>query len=218
MKKIIFIFAITLISLHSHSEFLSKDISSDAKTQAILTPFNINMPRKDSPELKVKNLKPVLRGVLYRGGSGQINYLRNDQLEALCKAGFSNAVYAYGKGAKIKSTIQCTMHDGRTNSLTYWDINFNEKSQFVKLVSDVIRDRKGPIFEHCWAGNHASGELAATALRQFCDFDSAKTKKYWLDNITNPGKGSDPATRAANFKPLENLKLDTATFSQVCPN
>jgi hypothetical protein len=225
--KSIFFYSLLLIfgiTFNGQAAELPDSISKDDTTQKILSESDINIKHSSKNRIYgLLNFKPVLSGVLYRGGSGgkahlAKAYLNNDQLKALCQAGFSTAVFAYGVGTSpIGNPIQCTMLDGRSNTLAYINNNFKNKKEFVKLVSDIIRDHKGPIFEHCQGGNHASGELAALSLKQFCSFSAAKTLTYWENNITNPAGGNAPGIRAMNFDPISSFALDAESFNKVCP-
>lgn len=206
---------------------LSTEVSNSSAVQTKLSDFNkdsIKHKSKSESAFGVTNFKPVMRGVLYRGGAGGIRALTSDQITNLCKAGFSHAVFAYGpegdkkKQGKSPGTYNCTMIDGRQNSIQYHYIKYNAEKEFIEIVYKVIRDQSGPVFEHCWAGNHASGELAAKALRQFCDFNPSQTFNYWLATIANPGNGDTPAVRAKNYDRVSNMTLDAATQSEICPD
>jgi hypothetical protein len=132
--------------------------------------------------------------VLYRGGTegpragvdGPRRPLQDQSLKALCKAGFSQAVYAYRTGWNGTENVSCA-----GNSVQYeyhrWDNRAALKQVFAKL-HEIITQDKGATYVHCWYGMHASGFISATALAQFCDtvgWDSRRAAEYW-DSVIPP--------------------------------
>ncbi len=184
------------------------------------------------PEGKHKTLglnyfKPVILGVLYRGGSAgtrrandnDSGVLTRTQLMALCEAGFSKAVYAYGKSKYMIPQVSCVTREGKQNTLSYEGVSYNDKNRFVEIIDDVIRYNKGPVYDHCWNGWHASGELAAVALKQFCDFSDSESQRYWQRNRYDKVAVPSLLKRIANFKPHSNIPaLNSATQAELCPS
>lgn len=173
----------------------------------------------------LRNVKPVMEGVLYRGGNsgGGKAPLKSEALMNLCEAGFSLAVYLYPDGFKPK-TVHCTTKDGKANTLEYIQKGFRDsKSREIVMteIYDIIMSQnKGPAYVHCWNGSHASGETAAIALMQFCGLSGEAAGKYWADNIHDKGNlskyGSIYKKHIPSFKPFNSLTIPQDIRAQVC--
>ena len=171
------------------------------------------------------HFRVVMPGVLYRGGTegprasvdGPRAPLRNQSLQALCKAGFSQAVYAYRTGWNGTENVSC---DG--NSLQYdyhqWDNRAALKQVFIKLHG-IITQGKGAMYVHCWYGLHASGFISATALAQFCGWDSHKAADYW-DSVIPPSiRYPKEHAQVASFVRFTDpeLQISVQDAARVCP-
>lgn len=167
---------------------------------------------------KLRKLMTVLPGTLYRaGGAGGTVQLTSAALQGLCEAGFSLAVYAYSEGFKPVGPVHCTDQvSGQPNTLEYiaGDANLPAfKSVVLRKLHDVISDpNKGPVLVHCWNGLHASGELAAIALRQFCDWSGPSATAYWLRHAG----GYPPISRINSFVPYPALDIPTPDRQVLC--
>jgi hypothetical protein len=174
------------------------------------------------------HFRVVMPGVLYRGGTegpragvdGPRRPLQNQSLQALCKAGFSQAVYAYRTGWNGTENVSCA-----GNSLQYeyhqWDNRAALKQVFVKL-HEIITQDKGAMYVHCWYGLHASGFISATALAQFCGtagWDSRRAAEYW-DSVIPPKirypKEHDQVANFVRFTDPE-LQISVQDATRVCP-
>lgn len=160
----------------------------------------------------------VLPGVLYRGGGpGGQRPLPLKALRSLCEDGFSTAVYAYQLGFVDPGPVTCTNRlTGRPNTLRYVAgeaTNPAFKAKFLAIVHDVaVNASKGPVFVHCWNGRHASGELAAIALRQMCDLNGAQASDYWLRHAG----GFPLISRIGKFQPLSMLRVPFDVQGVLC--
>lgn len=191
---------------------------------AIASPPTTNDPRtKQMPDQGkyrgIKYMRVVLPGVLYRGGStGGKTELGDTQLQALCEDGFSSAVYAYS-GARPRS-VKCL---GGTKSISYESLPWDERSgramhQFLSEVHSIIRNGKGPMYEHCWFGNHASGHLSAIAIRQFCVGSNQEALRYWHNSLASPGLIQDNVNKSIlSFQPYPELEITEQERARVCP-
>lgn len=168
----------------------------------------------------VKNFKPVMPGVLYRGGGlGEKAPLNQNALDGLCNAGFTESVYGYRTGWTGTKTTTCNDEAGNTR-LTYeslqWD---NPKSlpPMLRELHDIIRSGRGKMYVHCWYGVHASGYLATIALMQFCGLSGEQGVAYWNSHV--PAKIQYPKVQEMirKFRPLPGLEISDADRSRVCP-
>ena len=166
---------------------------------------------------RTRNVLTVIPGVLYRGGGEHGQHpLTSDALMDLCVKGFSLAVYAYETEYRDPGVIRCTTKDGHANSLRYIAGSANTdgfKETFLREVQTVISNPAlGPVFEHCWNGDHASGELAAVALRQFCKMDVPTVNAYWLRH----GAGAPLIKRIGKFSPIGGLSIPDNEMDVLC--
>ena len=125
--------------------------------------------------------RPVLDGVLYRGGfsggdKGRSG-LSSSQRTEFCNAGFSKGFYAdFGKNTDYGAT-SCG-----TGSFDYQSARSSRPSGVMQTIYNVIKSpNEGPVYVHCMWGVHSSGALSAMALVQFCGWSEDKAKEYWND-------------------------------------
>ncbi len=172
----------------------------------------------------IKDFQTTIEGVLYRGGSRGANPLSEKQLQYLCEEGVGHAIYTYDTGFKKAPARTCTMKNGRPGKIEYSYFRFLDKKgiedSMRAIHNSIVNPAEGATFVHCWNGWHASGEIAAMALKQFCDYSDSQAKEYWKANIGDKGnlpKYGRVLTRIENFQPLPSLKLNLKQQSQVCP-
>lgn len=172
----------------------------------------------------IKDFQTTISGILYRGGSRGANPLSEAQLQYLCEEGVGHAIYTYDTGFKKGPARTCTMKDGRPGKIEYSFFRFLDKKGIedsMRVIhNSIVNPAAGSTFVHCWNGWHASGEIAAMALKQFCDYSDAQAKEYWKANIGDKGnlpKYGRVLTRIENFQPLPSLKLNLKQQAQICP-
>jgi hypothetical protein len=183
----------------------------------------------------VRNFRVVLNGILYRGGANNMfhqsnkrsnsNPLPEDGLNNLCGQGFGTAIYLYPTNYKSASPQKsCKDSEGKSHSLSYLQVNPFEPQGMDKILrlvySNITKEFKGPIYSHCWNGWHASGYVAATALRQFCGASSDEAVRYW--DLATDGVNKDKAyervrRRIRDFKPVSELALAPEQKQMLCP-
>jgi hypothetical protein len=167
-------------------------------------------------------VRPVLSGVLYRGGfkGGDKHHtgLSTQQRTDLCEAGFSRAWYIdFGSRTDFGET-RC---DG--NHFDYRKGRSNHPAPIMQAVHAVIEDpAAGPLLVHCMWGVHSSGAISAMALVQFCDWSEDKAKTYW-----NQARNHAPCGHAGcdawidekfgHFKKDSALTIDASQRQRICP-
>lgn len=206
MKKIT-LSLITLLSCFSLQIFAAENVTS---TDLIRNANQMNQSIKD-----LKNFKVVLPGVLYRGGnsSGGAVALTTKGLSVLCEKGFSQAVYMYPDAFAQAGSKSCAIE------YTTFGRAIRDRSKiegFLKRVHDIIVNKKGPLYVHCWNGWHASGEMAALALMQFCEWNGAKAADYWQANVGDKAYPSIQK-RIQSFQPFNTLQISSEQRAEVCP-
>lgn len=183
-----------------------------------------------------RNFRAVLNGVYYRGGGNNkyhnppranSNPLPTAGLRNLCEEGFSRAVYLYAENYETAPhSLRCRTQNGNESTLEYKQISplAHQESDLKALLVMIHRhaqdSRLGPIYDHCWNGWHASGYVAASALRQFCGFSAEQAVAYWNLNTdgNNEGAGYDRIrARIRAFRPFPGLALSARERAVLCP-
>lgn len=172
-----------------------------------------------------------------------MNPLPEDGLQNLCRESFGEAIYLYDTNY-VPKTVNCTSRTGTANSLNYTQfsvlsvpINPNP-NQLANDERDVVphaqqlRDALArvykcaielgscPIYIHCWNGWHASGLLAAVALRQFCGFTGEQAVNYWVDATDSLSNSNYPKVKQAiqDFIPIPELSVTQSIQAKICPS
>jgi hypothetical protein len=168
-------------------------------------------------------MRPVMHGVLYRGGVQRPTGLQMDiplsaeALITLCEEGFGTALYLpsrffYPNNAMlyhdarvnldemtgIVSATCLTRTDGEKNTLTYYRLPAHEDNfrQFEELLYDAMQPNGQPIYAHCRGGMHRAGLVSAISLVQYCGLDSTPylTEDGNVQTDTFGGELSDAST------------------------
>lgn len=184
-----------------------------------------------------RNVRAVLNGVYYRGGANNAyhregkrnnsNPLPDDGLSNLCQEGFGTALYMYPtRYDTAPPTETCTTHAGADGHLEYGQISVlhGRRSDIRKILESVLEHVRnpalGPMYVHCWNGWHASGYVAAVALRQFCGFTGDQGVKYWNSTAKGASKAEHDSTRERikKFQPFPEYELTPEEKAAVCPD
>ncbi len=173
----------------------------------------------------IKDYKTTMPGVLLRGGSRGANPLNEHQLQRLCQDGVGHAIYTYDTGFKQGPARTCVRKDGTQGRIEYSYYRFLDKkgidASMRAIHNSIVNPSAGSVFVHCWNGWHASGEIAAMALKQFCDYTNDQAIEYWKANIGDKGnlpKYGRVLTRISNFQPDPQLKVGLKAQRAFCPN
>ena len=179
----------------------------------------------------LRNLRPVLNGVLYRSGANNkyapfLNRsndypLAFQTLLNLREQGFGKAYYLYSKHFNEQYTSD------KLNLLSSLGINYQSlvpttDSLIFVLLSDIhqsiLSPENGAVLVHCWNGWHMSGLVSAYALMQFCDFTPIMAWEYWKKCTDGNYAGfSKIRKRIFEFKPSKQLNIDDREKSKICP-
>jgi hypothetical protein len=175
-----------------------------------------NLPRIDF-------LRPVLQGVLYRGG-----FSNGDKTHAglastttnFCQQGFSEGRYIdFATAATALGTTQCS---GNNSGFDYEKGTSSNTHEVMQSIHDVIKGNKGPMFVHCMWGVHSSGAVSAMALMQFCGWTQAEATSYWNSarNGADCAGGCDNwiATKFRSFSVDPALSITTEEQEAICPH
>lgn len=182
-----------------------------------------------------RNVREVLKGVLYRGGANNVfnkhgtrpnqNPLPNEGLVNLCQEGFSNAVYLYPENYNTAPHEEtCKSIHGRSNWIYYIQRTGLDEVQahsVLELVYQTINGySSGPLYVHCWNGWHASGFVSALSLRQFCGFSGKQAVNYWNANTdgNNGTEYNSVRQKIRDFIPDPSLNITSTMQKQLCPS
>ncbi|WP_299423300.1 hypothetical protein [uncultured Shimia sp.] len=164
--------------------------------------------------------RPVLDGVLYRGGFSGGDKARtglsSSQRQSLCSEGFSRGFYAdFGKNTDYGST-SCG-----SGSFDYQSARSSRPATVMEAVYDVIKGNDGPVYVHCMWGVHSSGALSAMALVQFCGWSEDRAKDYWNEARNGaPCSGGCDAWIDGKFERFTvnpALQITDAERAAICP-
>ncbi len=181
-----------------------------------------------------RNLRVVLTGVYYRGGANNVNNKYGERsnlnplpdigLENLCAEGFGLGIYFYNQNYdSAPSRINCQNRTNDSNNeFNYIQITAAKQQnhrELLQIIYDRIQGKiAGPIYGHCWNGWHASGLIAALALRQYCDWSSDQALRYWEQNTDGNSKGfASIKSYIKNFIPHRDLQITKAQQELICP-
>lgn len=161
----------------------------------------------------------VLKGLFFRaGGAGGRRSLQVEILNQLCSEGVSTVFYLYpSESFTTRGEYTCGSH-----RLVYTGSGFkNQESRPVlEAIYRAANNNSGPIIAHCWNGWHASGEVAAHALMQFCGWSGDQAAQYWADNIGdrgNLGNYGSITRRISRFTPDPSLQFTAQQKQRYCP-
>ncbi len=124
---------------------------------------------------QIKNEQSLLGGALTRAGNKGMLELNDSQLVDLCEQGYSAAYFVY-EGATPR-TVACSR-----GSITYSSQSSSDPMPILISILDGMR-LGTRVFVHCYNGAHASGVVAAVALRQFCGLPGEAAFNYWTGSM-----------------------------------
>lgn len=166
-----------------------------------------------SAQAQIKNTQSVLGGALTRAGNKNMKQLDDQQLAQLCEQGYSSAYFMY-EGAQAR-TVNCSR-----GSITYSSTSISSAPQILQNVSSSLRGHGGKVFVHCYNGAHASGYVAAVAMKQFCGLSSDQAFAYWKKTLggydLSPKGKASIQKRIANYSVDASLTLSASERSQLC--
>ena len=182
-----------------------------------------------------RNMRPILHGVAYRGGSNNYyhktdkrnnhNPIPNDGMSNLCIEGFSAGVYLYRENfetAPLGDTCDCI--DKEVNELTYYQKDYFDDKHVYDMVELVYNSATnndiGPVYLHCWNGWHASGFISAVILKQFCGFSNFEAVNYWdlgTDGANTSPRYQSQRERIKAFEPYPEFAVSDSLKSCLCP-
>ena len=168
----------------------------------------------------LKHYRVVIPNVLYRGGNshgGNIP-LKPEGFKELKKRNFSAATYMYTEGFDEKIHKKESFNQGvqySTAAPSVRDPNAKSTVEFLTQLKDIIEQKKGPMYVHCWNGWHASGLMASIALMQFCNYTPEQAQDYWNANVPPRDKGI--VKRMLKFKVIDELRISPEDASRICP-
>ncbi len=172
-----------------------------------------------SAQAEIKNSQNLLGGMLTRAGVKNQKPLSQQELVSLCEQGYTKAFYLYS-GAPT-TQVSCSKGTIRYQSSgTFFSPENIDKT--LDNIESGMRTRE-KTFVHCNNGAHASGFVAAIALRTFCGISGDQAVKYWDKTL----KGYDLQepnrpklmSRIRNYQPRSNLKLNEGQRSAFgCSN
>ena len=195
-----------------------------------------NRGRGYEPLYGTRNVRFVLRGLVYRGGANNAthrtrprdnrNPLPLEALRNLCAEGFGAAVYLYPTNfSTAPREVLCSLRTGGRGKIRYRQLSPKNKAEMraiLEMIHTAAHDSEAsrPIYLHCWNGWHASGLASALILRQFCGLDRDLAVRYWdanTDGHNQEGEHEGFRQLIAEFVPYPDLSLPPERKQKLCP-
>lgn len=182
-----------------------------------------------------RNMRPILHGVAYRGGSNNYyhktakrknqNPIPMDGMHGLCQEGFSAGVYLYRQNFDISPLGDtCNCVDQTFNQFDYYQYDYYDSIHVYKMVElaykSAVNQDVGPIYLHCWNGWHASGYISAVILKQFCGYSSWDAVNYWdlgTDGANTSPRYQNQRERIKDFTPYPEFEISDSLKACLCP-
>ena len=187
-------------------------------------------------------IRPVLKGVLYRGGFNgakgagvKTGGLTLKHQQTLCKIGITNAFSYLDLGTNQNASGKC---GSSSQPWEYDPGSQSDYSEFLKTVWEAINTKTPAkkVFVHCRWGVHASGFAATAALAEFCsankdgstapiDFGSKKRALAYWDKARNNSPASSTwfddhwnSYIKHKSKTQFETKITKAQQDEICPH
>ena len=124
-----------------------------------------------SASATIKDRQTLLGGTVIRAGVAHTTELSDGELDSLCNEGVTKAYYLYpGANARTRSCGK--------GSISYRSITWTDTTPILQSINSALGNGT-KVFIHCHNGAHATGYVAAIAMRQFCGFDGDQAMKYF---------------------------------------
>lgn len=171
-----------------------------------------------SAHAEIKNEQKLLDGLLSRGGVKNRQPLSNADLKELCERGFTKAYTLYGSANR---NVECSR-----GTIQYrGSKDFRNPADMNRILENIHASltTKENTFVHCNNGAHASGFVAAIALRTFCGMSADKAIAYWGRTLNGyplqePNR-SNLMKRIRNYPVRQDLELNAGQKQSFgCPN
>lgn len=169
-------------------------------------------------EARIKNSQSVLGDLLTRAGVAGMKPLDRSELTQLCESGYTEAYFVYpGASDQHVSCSRGTIH--------YRSVSNYRSPETMNVILGNINSglQSGEkTFVHCYNGAHASGFVAAIALRSFCGMSGDQAVSYW-DKTLNGYPLEEPnrsrlMAHIRNYPVRGELELSEAQKSRFgCP-
>ena len=175
-----------------------------------------------------RNFRVVLHGIAYRGGANNYyhkhnkrdnkNPLPKDGLDNLLINGFSSSIYLYPENFNTAPSFVTNEHN---DTLNYYQIRgdtIDELDSILNIVYNSIIEDNGPVYLHCWNGWHQSGYISAILLKQFCNYSTKMSLRYWEQCADSWVIGYDQVRRRIEgFSILDKYLISEEIKENICP-
>lgn len=180
-----------------------------------------------------RNLRVVLKNILYRGGGNNFHlkpsdpqsFIRNPLplhgIRRLHETGFGSAWYLYSTNFETqypqerldslkRAGFEYECHPNLTDEVV---VDF-----MVGIRGVIMSPNPKPMYIHCWNGWHQSGMLSAFTLMQFCGLSNQQALKYWEQNTDGNYRGyAAVKSRILDYEPDSILEIPDSVRTKICP-
>ncbi len=139
-----------------------------------------------------------------------------EKVKEYCEQGITTAFYLYpSENFSTEGTYNCG-----SGSIRYKGGAFRGRDT-KEVLETILRaaNRGEKVLVHCWNGSHATGEIAALALKQFCGYSDKEAANYWKQNIHDKfqSKYESILKRIRNFETFSDLNFTSSQRAKFCP-
>jgi LysM repeat protein len=180
-----------------------------------------------------RNLRVVLKNILYRGGGNNFHlkesqpksYIKNPLplkgISRLHESGFGSAWYLYSTNFNELYPAE-RLDSLRSSGFSYEchpSLSEEVVRDFMHQIHDLMQTpNPRPMYIHCWNGWHQSGMLSAFTFMQFCGLSNQQALKYWEQNTDGNHSGySAVKSRILSYVPDSDIQISDSLKAQICP-
>jgi hypothetical protein len=229
MKYTILLLSVLCFSCTDYTGFGQKWTAVDSAHVKITN----NKGQGDTTCWGTRNMRVVLKGVLYRGGGNNLHlkpldakkYNQNPLplvgVKSLHEIGFEKAIYLYSKN------FESMYPPFRIDSLKQQGFIYECRPEWTEVelkafIEEIYQKLQHPpyqpIYIHCWNGWHQSGLVSAVMLMQFCDLNNYQAIQYWEKNTDGNFKGfAAVKKKILAFRKIPDFAITEDQKKQICP-
>ncbi|MFM7728618.1 MAG: LysM peptidoglycan-binding domain-containing protein [Flavobacteriales bacterium] len=192
-----------------------------------------NYGKGDSALWGSRNMRVVLKNVLYRGGGNNFHlkesqpktFVRNplplEGVRQLHQTGFGSSWYLYATNFDSLYPPQRldSLHLAGFEYECHPSLTDEVVNDFMECMHQLIASpRPRPMYIHCWNGWHQSGMLSAFTLIQFCGLSNQQALKYWEQNTDGNYHGyAAVKSRILEYSPNPSFEISDPLQALICP-
>ena len=173
----------------------------------------------------LRNMRVVLKNLVYRGGNNNSISVQNPLMEStlndLKTVGFNEVIYLYNKNfTKYYSSQKLdSFHTAGINYVCKPKLDSANIYYILKQIHDrANQNSDSMVYLHCWNGWHQSGWISSIILMQYCDYSNREALQYWASNTDKNYIGYEHVkTAIMNYKVNPLYRFTEEQKKEHCP-